>query len=149
VYSIGGQPLPLDGTCGPQTIIAIKAFQLSSAPLREAATRGGTAGITDGTSNTILLGEQPPANAEPHVQRHYGTVAAAQHGRLEAAMTIVQLNLAYLSTFGEARFKRLNLHARLPRELTDAFYGEVTGALHIREAAARNATQNNLRQLGS
>jgi hypothetical protein len=49
--------------------------------------------VGDGSSNTVVIGEQPPADADLHVHRHYGSVRPPSYGEpFNARMTIVRLN---------------------------------------------------------
>jgi hypothetical protein len=105
--------------------------------------------IQDGTSNTIVIGEQPPANSDPHVRQHYGTVLPPHYGEpLHGTMTIVRLNLAYCNAYGRERFRHIDHDSFFPRELFPALFGSIRGGASIREAASRSGEQNNLRQIG-
>jgi hypothetical protein len=103
----------------------------------------------DGSSNTIVIGEQPPADADSHVHRHYGTVRPTSYGEpFDARMTIVRLNLAYREAYGPDRFRRIDLDPSFPPELFSVFFAIVHGGQRPREAASRGSGQGNLRQIG-
>jgi len=150
-----GAASPIDGYCGQQTINQIRLFQgivgsggqinrkqlgLGARNIGSASTR--IPSTQDGTSNTIVIGEQPASNGDPNI----GTVAAPSHGDYLASMTIVQLNRAYSDLFGPERFRRIDLDPLFPQELFGTFFGRVLG--RVREAASRGGDQNNLKQLG-
>ncbi len=53
-----GQPVPLDGVCGPATVDAIRYFQTVGASGDGSVRSVGGGTMTDGTSNTLIVGEQ-------------------------------------------------------------------------------------------
>jgi hypothetical protein len=140
---------PIDGNCGQQTINQIRFFQGivgSGGLLNRKQFSPGNIGSTstrmpstqDGTSNTIVFGEQQPSTGDPN----FGTVAAPSNGNYLASMTIVQLNRSYCDAFGPERFRRIDLDPLFPQELFEAFFGRVLG--RVRETASRQGSSSSL-----